>query len=76
MKKASQEGKLTTKEIEGILAPAVKEPSNSKANINVYKQFFPKKTTSEQMDEVITGLLRIWQAGEIALQIRGNDANG
>ena len=66
LKKMSQAGELTPIQIDEMLSGRVKQPKQNK-EMSRYKSFFPKGYTSSQMNDVITGLLRSWQADQTNL---------
>jgi ParB family chromosome partitioning protein len=61
LKKAGQDGSLTLNMIESILSEQKKASDKAAPAITIYKQFFPKGYTSEQMDAVIVELLTGWR---------------
>jgi ParB family chromosome partitioning protein len=67
MKKMKQSGELTADVIDAVLAENKKE-SQSDKKTNKFKQFFPANYTPQQMEKVITDLLRGWQAEQIKVQ--------
>ena len=61
IKKASQDGSLTTHGIESILSEQKKTPEKTTHKFNGYGQFFPQGYTPEQMEAVIVSLLTEWK---------------
>jgi len=65
MKKASQNGGLTTQTIESILSEPKKAPETANLSIADYERYFPKGYTPDQINAVIIELLTGWTAGAV-----------
>jgi len=65
IKKLKQAGELTTDMIETILSET-KNPTTSRKETGIYKEFFPANYTQKQMDDVIVRLLTAWKLDKSA----------
>ena len=62
LKKLKQAGELTVDMIDEILSETKKPQEDAiEKEIKRYRHYFPKDYTAEQMDEVISNLLELWQ---------------
>jgi ParB family chromosome partitioning protein len=62
LKKLSQAGELTAEIIDNVLAEIKKPPQDNDSEPHQYRKFFPQSYTPDQIDKVITTLLKDWQA--------------
>ena len=65
LKKLNQSGKLTVELIDTILSEIKKPLANEPKISEQYRQFFPSDYSAEQMEEVITSLLKGWQSEQL-----------
>ena len=63
LKKLHQSGELTPEMIDEILSEIKKPTVNEPKASDQYRQFFPPDFSAEQMEEIITSLLKEWQSG-------------
>ena len=62
LKKLKMDGSLTVDMIDEILSEAKKPPQDEDdKEISRFRHYFPKDYTAEQIDEVISNLLELWQ---------------
>ena len=62
LKKLKQSGELTVELIDTILSEIKKPTSDAPKGSEQYRQFFPPDYSAEQMEDVITSLLKGWQS--------------
>lgn len=64
LKKLKQAGTLTIEMIDSLLAEDKKPPKGETAGSMRFRKFFPPEYSKKQIETVITGLLRDWQAAQ------------
>jgi ParB family chromosome partitioning protein len=64
LKKLKQAGTLTIEMIDSLLAEDKKPPKGETAGSIRFRKFFPPEYSKKQIETVITGLLRDWQAAQ------------
>jgi len=62
LKKLNQSGKLTIEKIDTMLSETKKPPKGEPTGAARFRKYFPPDYSSKQMDDVITTLLKRWQA--------------